>query len=37
MDPIILKEDANILNEVTVNGTPSITYKTDTVEYRAKD
>ncbi|MBC7615010.1 MAG: outer membrane beta-barrel protein [Pedobacter sp.] len=38
MDPIILKEaPANTLNEVIINGTPSITYKTDTVEYRASD
>lgn len=37
MDPIVLKGEANTLNEVVVNGTPSITYKTDTVEYRAKD
>lgn len=37
MDPIVLKGELNTLNEVVVNGTPSITYKTDTVEYRAKD
>jgi uncharacterized membrane protein YgcG len=38
MDPIILKEaPANSLNEVVINGTPSITYKTDTVEYKASD
>lgn len=38
MDPIILKEaPANTLNEVVINGTPSITYKTDTVEYKASD
>ncbi len=37
MDPIILKSQANTLKEIVVNGTPSITYKTDTVEYRAKD
>ncbi|MDQ8054405.1 MAG: outer membrane beta-barrel protein [Pedobacter sp.] len=37
MDPILLKSDAQTLNTVVVNGTPSITYKTDTVEYRAKD
>lgn len=37
MDPIILKSSENTLNTVVVNGTPSITYKTDTVEYRAKD
>lgn len=37
MDPVILKNQSNTLNEIVVNGTPSITYKTDTVEYRAKD
>lgn len=37
MDPIVLKAQANTLNEVVVNGTPSITYKTDTVEYKASD
>lgn len=38
MDPIVLKEaPSNSLNEVVINGTPSITYKTDTVEYRASD
>jgi hypothetical protein len=35
MDPIVLQPMANTLNEVVVNGTPSITYKTDTVEYKA--
>ncbi|MGF1924520.1 MAG: TonB-dependent receptor [Bacteroidia bacterium] len=38
MDPIVLKEaPSNTLNEVVINGTPSITYKTDTVEYKASD
>jgi hypothetical protein len=37
MDPIILKGMANTLNEVVINGTPSITYRTDTVEYKASD
>lgn len=37
LDPIILKTQSNMLNEVVINGTPSITYKTDTVEYRASD
>lgn len=37
MDPIILKEENNMLNTVVINGTPSITYKTDTVEYKASD
>ena len=37
LDPLELKSDANQLNEVTINGTPTVTYKTDTVEYRASD
>ena len=37
LDPIVLKEENNMLNEVTVNGSPSIVYKTDTVEYKASD
>jgi uncharacterized membrane protein YgcG len=37
MDPIVLQEQKNTLNEVVINGTPSITYKTDTVEYKASD
>ncbi|MCX2451876.1 outer membrane beta-barrel protein [Pedobacter sp. PLR] len=37
MDPITLKEEKNLLNEVVISGTPSITYKTDTVEYKASD
>ncbi len=37
MDPIILQGTSNTLNEVVINGTPSITYKTDTVEYKASD
>jgi len=37
MDPIFLKDESNTLNTVVINGTPSITYKTDTVEYRASD
>ena len=37
MDPIVLKSAANTLNEVVISGTPSITYKTDTVEYKASD
>lgn len=37
LDPIILKTESKMLNQVTINGTPSITYKTDTVEYRASD
>lgn len=37
LDPITLKDATNQLNEVKINGTPSVTYKTDTVEYRASD
>ncbi|MGV3509683.1 MAG: TonB-dependent receptor, partial [Sphingobacteriaceae bacterium] len=37
LDPIILKESSSLLNTVTINGTPSIVYKEDTVEYRASD
>jgi hypothetical protein len=37
LDPIILRAETNALKEVVVNGTPSIVYKTDTVEYRASD
>lgn len=37
MDPIILKPMANTLDEVVIKGAPAITYKTDTVEYRASD
>jgi hypothetical protein len=37
LDPIILKNDEKVLSEVIINGTPSIVYKTDTVEFRASD
>ncbi len=37
LDPIVLKNETNMLKEVKINGTPTITYKTDTVEYRASD
>lgn len=37
LDPVTLKNASNKINEVTINGTPSVTYKTDTVEYRAAD
>jgi uncharacterized membrane protein YgcG len=37
LDPFILQAQKNMLAEVVINGTPSITYKTDTVEYRASD
>jgi hypothetical protein len=37
LDPITLKDESKELGTVTINGTPSITYKTDTVEYKASD
>lgn len=37
LDPIILRETSNLLGTVIINGTPSIVYKEDTVEYRASD
>lgn len=37
LDPIVLKSESKMLHQVNINGTPSITYKTDTVEYRASD
>jgi hypothetical protein len=37
LDPIIMRENSKQLKTVTINGVPSITYKTDTVEYRASD
>ena len=37
LDPIILTPQSNTLKTVVINGTPSITYKTDTVEYKASD
>jgi len=37
LDPIVLKLASYMLKGVKVNGTPSITYKTDTVEYKASD
>jgi hypothetical protein len=37
LDPVVLKTATNMLNTVNINGTPSITYKIDTVEYRASD
>jgi hypothetical protein len=37
LDPIVMKAEATLLKTVNINGTPSITYKTDTVEYKASD
>jgi len=35
LDPIVLKNDNKLLNEVVVNGTPDVKVKEDTLEYRA--
>ncbi len=35
LDPVILSNDSKMLNEVVVNGTPDVTVKEDTLEYRA--
>ncbi|MFC5284248.1 TonB-dependent receptor [Pedobacter alpinus] len=37
LNPIVLKDDQRMLDAVIVNGTPSVVYKTDTIEYRASD
>ncbi|MDR6783990.1 outer membrane beta-barrel protein [Pedobacter africanus] len=37
LDPIILRDDQRILNEVNIKGKVGIIYKTDTIEYRASD
>ncbi|MBC8052912.1 MAG: outer membrane beta-barrel protein [Sphingobacteriaceae bacterium] len=37
IDPIILKSQSNVLKEVIISGTPAVTVKQDTVEYRASD
>ena len=37
LEPIILNDESYQLKQVTVNGTPSVVYKIDTVEYRASD
>jgi len=37
LDPIVLKVQLNMLDQVIVDGTPTIVYKTDTMEYRASD
>jgi hypothetical protein len=37
LDPIVLKSESQQLKEVVINGTPSITYKIDTIEYKASD
>ncbi|WP_017260099.1 outer membrane beta-barrel protein [Pedobacter arcticus] len=35
LSPIILKNDSKMLNEIVVNGTPEVTVKEDTLQYRA--
>jgi len=37
LEPIVLNDKSYNLKQVNINGTPSIVYKTDTVEYRASD
>ncbi|MBB6131482.1 TonB-dependent receptor [Mucilaginibacter lappiensis] len=37
LEPITLRDQFYQLKQVTVNGKPTIVYKTDTVEYRASD
>ena len=37
LDPILLSNQSHELKEVVINGTPTIKYKKDTVEYRASD
>lgn len=37
LDPIILKPQNRLLNEVVISGTPGVTIKEDTIIYRAAD
>ncbi|MFD0750270.1 outer membrane beta-barrel protein [Mucilaginibacter calamicampi] len=37
LDPVLMKNQENLLDEVKIDGSPSIVYKVDTVEYRAAD
>lgn len=37
LEPSFMKARVIMLNEVVIDGTPMIVYKTDTVEYRARD
>ncbi len=37
LDPITLKSQNRLLNEVVISGIPAVTIKEDTVEYRASD
>jgi len=37
LEPIILHSSSIMMGDVKINGTPSIVYKTDTIEYRATD
>src|SRR5690606_15706798 len=35
LDPVMIVPDSRMLSQVIIDGTPNITYKTDTIEYRA--
>jgi len=37
LEPIVLRDQSYQLKQVNINGSPSIVYKTDTVEYKASD
>jgi hypothetical protein len=37
LEPIVLKSENHMIGEVKINGTPSIVYKIDTIEYKASD
>ncbi|MBC7757468.1 MAG: carboxypeptidase-like regulatory domain-containing protein, partial [Phormidesmis sp. FL-bin-119] len=37
LDPIILRQQNRMLNEVVISGTPGVTIKEDTIVYRAAD
>jgi hypothetical protein len=37
LEPIVLKSEPLMLEQVDIRGTPTITYKQDTIEYRARD
>jgi hypothetical protein len=37
LEPIVLRDQSYQLKQVNINGRPSIIYKPDTVEYRARD
>jgi len=37
LEPVVMRNQSYQLKQVNINGTPSVIYKTDTVEYRASD